>query len=275
MRLATVRIGTRTAVVRIDGDVATEIVGFRDVGQLLADGRMDAAAAASGPVHPVEGLDYAPVVLKPSKIVCVGLNYRDHIIELNREIPDYPVLFAKFSDALLGAGDAIPLPPESREVDWEGELAVIVGTRVRRATGSVAAAAIAGYTIAHDVSFRDWQFRTREWLQGKAWDASLPLGPIMVTPDEVPPDAYLTTFLNGEQVQVGQINNLVHDPVFLVEYISTITTLSPGDVIITGTPGGVGHARTPPRYLRTGDVVEIKIDGIGTLTNPVIREALA
>lgn len=272
MKLATIRLADRTFAARIDGTRATLMEAYVDVGDLLARGGLRDAASAVGPEVPLSELSFAPTVLHPNKIVCVGLNYRAHILEMKRDLPDYPVLFAKFADSLLGSGDTVPLPPESTAVDWEGELAVIIGETVRRADRDDAAAAIAGYSIANDISFRDWQFRTREWLQGKAWDASLPLGPVMATPDEIPAESYLTTRVNGVQKQRGDIHDLVHTPTALVQYVSTITTLRPGDVIITGTPGGVGHARTPPEYLRPGDHVSVTIDGIGTLENTVARE---
>lgn len=272
MKLATVYVDARTVVARIDGAQATLLEEYGDVGELLARDLLPRAATAEGPVVALSDLRFAPVVTRPGKIVCVGLNYRAHILEMKRDLPEYPVLFAKFADSLLGADDPIPLPPESDAVDWEGELGVIIGSTVRRADAQTAAAAIAGYTIANDISFRDWQFRTREWLQGKAWDASLPLGPVMATPDEIPDEAYLTTHVNDVEKQRGNIHDLVHSPIALVEYISMITTLRPGDVIITGTPGGVGHARTPREYLAHGDVVSITIDGIGTLRNKVVEE---
>ncbi|MFC7789937.1 fumarylacetoacetate hydrolase family protein [Microbacterium sp. MAHUQ-60] len=273
MRLATVYLNAGTVAARIDGAQAILLEEYGDVGELLARGGLASAASAKGPAVELSEIRFAPVVTRPSKIVCVGLNYRAHILEMKRDLPEHPVLFAKFADSLLAADDPIPLPPESDAADWEGELGVIIGSTVRRADAQTAGAAIAGYTIANDVSFRDWQFRTREWLQGKAWDASLPLGPVMATPDEIPDEAYLTTHVNDVEKQRGDIHDLVHSPGALVQYISTITTLRPGDVIVTGTPGGVGHARTPREYLAHGDIVSITIDGIGTLRNKVVEEA--
>ncbi|MFT3797438.1 fumarylacetoacetate hydrolase family protein [Microbacterium sp.] len=273
MKLATIRRGDTTAAVRIDGDTAVVLDGYADVGAVLAADALERAAAIDGETLAAADLDFAPVITAPGKIVCVGLNYRAHILEMGRPLPDHPVLFAKFTDTLLGDGDAIALPPESDSVDWEGELVVVVGATVRRADRETAAAAIAGYTIANDVSMRDWQFRTREWLQGKMWEASTPLGPVLATADEIPADAALTTSVNGVEKQRGDIHDLVHDPAELVSYISTITTLRPGDIILTGTPGGVGHARDPHEYLADGDVVSISIDGIGTLRNAVAAES--
>lgn len=275
MKLATIIHDGATAVVRIDGDTAIVVPGHRDVGALLASDALAAASTATGEALSTTELEYAPLIPAPSKILCVGLNYRAHILEMKRDLPEYPVLFAKFPDTLVGAGHPVPLPSESTKIDWEGELAVIVARTVRRATPEQAEAAIAGYSIANDISMRDWQFRTREWLQGKIWEKSTPLGPVLATPDEIPAEAYITTTVDGVQKQRGDIHDLVHDPVFLVSYISTITTLNPGDVIITGTPGGVGHAREPEEYLQGGSVVSVTIDGIGTLTNTLVAEESA
>ncbi|GAA4165299.1 fumarylacetoacetate hydrolase family protein [Gryllotalpicola daejeonensis] len=272
MKLATVRgPDGSTVAVRIDGDTATEL-GVPDVGAVLRGAELSAVAETVGTQHPVESLDYAPLVTEPGKIICVGLNYRAHILEMKRDLPEYPVLFAKFADCLVGDGDDIVLPPESDQIDWEGELAVVIGTRVRRATAEQAQAAIAGYSICNDVSMRDWQFRTREWLQGKIWADSTPLGPVLATPDEIPDEAYLVTTVDGVEKQRGDIHDLVHDPVQLVEYISTVLPLNPGDVIVTGTPGGVGHAREPQEFLSAGQTVTVTIDGIGTLSNTTVAE---
>jgi len=269
MKLATIRTDAGTAAVRVDGDTATE-VGARDVGELLAaPGWRERAEAADGPVHRVGGLDYAPVVPRPGKIVCVGLNYRSHIQEMRRELPAYPTLFAKFPEALIGPYDDLVLPAESGAVDWEAELAVVMGERVRRADEDSARAAIAGYAVLNDVSMRDWQFRTGEWLQGKTFEATAPFGPHLVTNDEVAADARIVCELDGEVVQSSRISDLVFGPVELVRYISTILTLSPGDVIATGTTGGVGHARKPPRYLQPGQKLVTRIAGIGELVTPV------
>jgi acylpyruvate hydrolase len=271
MRLATIRTTDGLRAVRIEGDNAIEI-GEPDVGALLANsGWRQHVATASGPSHPVSSLNYAPVVPQPSKIICVGLNYRNHILEMGRELPEYPTLFAKFAEALIGANDDIALAPESDMVDWEAELAVIVGAQVRRADDEQAAAAIAGFSVLNDITMRDWQYRTTEWLQGKTFEATTPLGPVLVTPDEIPggvrPVLTMTADIDGETVQEVDTSDMVFDPVALVRYISTVCTLRPGDIIASGTPGGVGHARKPPRYLTGGAVVTTSITGIGTLRN--------
>jgi acylpyruvate hydrolase len=273
MRLATIRTSGGTRAVRIDGGQAVE-TGHFDVGELLAvPGWRESAASADGERHPAPSLDLAPVIPRPGKIVCVGLNYRTHILEMGRELPEYPTLFAKFADALIGPRDPIQLAAESSAADWEAELAIVAGTTVRRADEDTAAAAIAGFCVLNDVTMRDWQYRTTQWLQGKTFEATTPIGPVLVTPDELPgtvrPALPLTAAVDGETVQKADTSDLVFDPVALVRYISTITTLRPGDVIATGTPGGVGHARKPPRYLAAGMTLTTEIEGIGRLENAV------
>jgi acylpyruvate hydrolase len=275
MRLATIRHGAGLSAVRIDGDTAIEC-GSEDVGALLKmEDWRNVAAHARGRTHAVGDLSYAPVVPQPSKIICVGLNYRSHITEMGRDIPIFPTLFAKYPEALLGAHDALDLPPESTEVDWEAELAVVLGRRVRRADAPTAADAIAGYSIMNDVTMRDWQFRTREWLQGKTFEATAPFGPHLVTADELAPDATISCLIDDEVVQEASIADLVFGPAELVQYVSTILTLQPGDVIVTGTTGGVGHARKPPRYLTGGQTLTTRIEGIGETVNAVRAPSLS
>ncbi|MFD5806289.1 fumarylacetoacetate hydrolase family protein [Streptomyces sp. NPDC127020] len=279
MKLATLRSGGVTRAVKLDGDVLVDL-GVPDVGTLLErEGWAERAAAASGPAYAVEGADFSPVVPRPSKVVCVGLNYRNHIQEMGRDLPEHPTLFAKFADALIGATDDIVRPGETDAFDWEVELAVVVGAPVRRARGAEAERAIAGFTVLNDVTCRDWQFRTREWLQGKTWDSSTPVGPYLVTPDELPggvrPALDVTLSVDGAVMQSDTTADLLFDPVHLVEYVSTVVRLNPGDLIATGTPGGVGHARRPERYLLGGETVVAEIDGIGRLENRVVKEKSA
>lgn len=271
MKLATVRTPAGTRAVRIEAGTATEI-GFSDVGALLAEpGWREVAAAADGPKHDFASADLAPVLPRPGKIFCVGLNYRTHILEMGRELPEYPTLFAKFPEALVGPADPICLDDASAAVDWEAELAVVVGAPVRRATTEDAEAAIAGFAVLNDVTMRDWQYRSVEWLQGKTFEGSTPFGPFLVTPDELPggtrPELELACSVDGETVQSANTADLVFDPVALVAYISTILTLQPGDVIATGTPGGVGHARDPRRYLTDGAELVTEIEGLGRQRN--------
>ncbi|MFC8721461.1 fumarylacetoacetate hydrolase family protein [Kitasatospora sp. NPDC057198] len=276
MKLATLRTGGTTRAVRLDGDTLTDL-GYPDLGALLAEEDWAGiAAAATGTTHPLAGAEFAPVVPKPSKVVCVGLNYRNHIQEMGRDLPEHPTLFAKFADSLIGAGDDILRPEETGEFDWEVELAVVIGKPVRRARGGQAEAAIAGFTVLNDITCRDWQFRTREWLQGKTWDSTTPVGPFLVTPDELPggvrPALDVTLTVDGETMQSDNTGDLLFDPVTLVEYVSTVVRLNPGDLIATGTPGGVGHARKPARYLRGGETVVTEVQGIGRLENRVVRD---
>ena len=275
MKLTTLRTASGTVAARVDGDKAVELTGFTDVADLLRRGDLAAVAGATGPEHDLATADLAPVVTTPGKIVCVGLNYRNHILEMGRELPEYPTLFTKFPESLIGPRDDIQVPPESDKIDWEGELAVVVGKSVRRADAAQAEAAIAGYTIMNDITMRDYQYRSPQWFQGKAWESSTPLGPVLVTPDELPADAELVTRLDGEEMQRTRIDDLVFDAVALVRYISTIFTLNPGDVIATGTPGGVGHARKPGRYITPGQTVSVSIGGIGEVVNVAVAENVA
>lgn len=275
MRLATVRLDGATRAVRVDDERAIEVDGVGDVGALLADpdwGRR--AREASGRVHDLDALDYAPLTPRPDKIVCVGLNYRSHILEMGRAVPEAPTLFAKFSAALLGANDPIVLPNVSREVDWEAELGVIIGREARAVCGDEARDVIAGFCVVNDVTVRDWQHQTTQWLAGKTFESTTPVGPCLVTPDD-PAIAGRVGFelaceVDGVEVQRANTADLVFDPVALVGFLSTIITLKPGDVIATGTPGGVGHARTPPQYLDVGSRLVTRIEGVGECVNTCV-----
>jgi acylpyruvate hydrolase len=275
MKLATLRTGTGTTAVVVADTEAIEIEGVADVGALLGSQHWRAVAdAAAGPAHPLASLGdkaWAPVVPRPGKILCVGLNYREHILEMGRELPEHPTFFSKFAEALVGAHDDIELPPVSSAVDWEGELAVIVGAPVRRATEAEAEAAIAGYAILNDVSMRDYQYRTLQWLQGKTFENSTPFGPYLVTSDEWTPGPTTMTAVDGETMQHDTTDSLVFTPAALIAYFSHIVTLNPGDVIATGTSGGVGHARIPPRYLVDGSVLETTIEGLGSQRNRAVN----
>ncbi len=265
MRLATIRTPAGTHAARVDGDTLVEL-DARDVGELLARGQV----AETGARHEIATADYTPVVTHPGKIVCQGLNYRSHILEMGHELPTHPTLFAKFREALIGAYDDITLPASSHQVDWEAELALVIGTRVRRASAEQAARAIAGFTVANDVSMRDWQNRSLEWLQGKTWEHATPVGPWLVTPDDVggaDPDLAIRCEVDDVVRQRARTADLVFSPAELVAYTSEFVTLEPGDLLLTGTPAGVGHGMEPPVYLRSGQVVRTVIEGIGELVN--------
>ncbi|RTL63633.1 MAG: FAA hydrolase family protein [Pseudonocardiaceae bacterium] len=276
MRLATIRTATGTRAVRVDESSAVE-TGDADVRALLEHPDWaQRAATAAGPSHPVAELDYAPLVPSPEKIICAGLNYRDHVLEMGNELPEFPTLFAKYAPALVGAHDDVVLPAVSDNADWECELTVVIGASVRHADDAAAEAAIAGYTVMNDVSIRDYQRRTGQFLQGKTFERSTPLGPWLVTPDELPAGGWrITTELDGETVQSSTTDQLVFSAVDLVKYVSAIITLNPGDVIATGTPGGVGAARTPQRWLVDGTVMVTTVEGVGQLRNVCRKETIS
>ena len=272
MRLATVHHAGSTTAARIDGDSAV-LLDLPDVGAYLQ------LAEAGGTPREVETvpaatLRYAPPVIAPSKIVCVGMNYRAHIEEMGEPEPAYPTLFAKFTDALVGAADPIMLPRSSGQVDWEVELVAVVGRTTRRADADTAAAAIAGFTVGNDVSMRDFQARTSQWLQGKSFDSATPVGPVMVTTDEVGvfPDLEIRCEVDGVVKQRSRTADLLYGPADLIAYISGITTLRPGDLVFTGTPGGTGNGRQPQEWLRAGRSVASVIEVIGALLNPCVPD---
>ena len=276
MKVATIRTADGTRAVRVDGDTLTDL-GVPDVRALLETGDWQkAAAAATGRTWPGADVTFATLVPQPSKVVCVGLNYRNHIQEMGRDLPEHPTLFTKFADTLIGAHDDIHRPVETDKLDWEAELTVVIGKPVRRADAAAAEAAIAGFTVMNDITCRDFQFRTKEWTQGKNWDSSTPVGPVMVTPDELPggarPALAISCQVDGELMQKDSTGDLLFDPVALVQYVSTIIRLNPGDLIATGTPGGVGHARKPEVYLRAGQTVVTEIEGVGRLENVVVAD---
>ncbi|TDU26060.1 fumarylacetoacetate hydrolase family protein [Arthrobacter sp. JUb115] len=237
---------------RLDDATQQEVVARALVGDSIAEGEAD----------------YAPLIPKPEKIYCIGLNYKTHAAEVGEDLPKYPTVFAKFASTLCGAKDTIEIPVEDHRVDYEAELAIIIGKPGRRISQEAAAAHIAGYAVASDVSMRGYQGRTQEWLQGKIWDRSTPLGPWLVTPDELDPAARITSTVNGTVVQDEQIDDLIFSADALVSYLSTFNELQPGDVILTGTPSGVALGRRDENgrhpWLKHGDALETSIEGLGT-----------
>ena len=245
---------------------------------LLATGNMDQAIrlASEAPAGiPLAGLKFAPVIPDPGKIVCVGLNYRDHVAETGRTVTEKPALFARYPSSQVGHLEPLVKPAVSDHFDYEGELALIIGKGGRHITAGSALEHVAGYACYNEGSIRDWQRHTSQFLAGKSFAQSGSFGPWMVTSDEIPDPSRLTleTRLNGNVVQHTTTDLLITPVPELIAYISTIFPLDPGDVIVTGTPGGVGAKRVPPLWMRPGDTVEVEITDIGVLRNSVIAEA--
>jgi acylpyruvate hydrolase len=274
MRFATIRTAGGTTAARLDGDSLVPL-DAADVGALLVSGDASSVGARPGAAAvPVAEADFAPVVTNPSKIICVGLNYRTHIIETGRELPEYPTLFAKFPETLMGPNDDLAIPAVSEKVDWEVELAVIIGTPVYRASEAWARTAIAGYATSNDVSMRDWQRRTLQWLAGKMFSRTTPVGPYLVTADEVDhaADLEIRCEVDGQVMQQARTSDLLFKPADVVAYVSQAITLNPGDLLLTGTTGGVGDARTPPVYLKPGQVLRTYVEGLGECLNHCVPE---
>jgi 2-keto-4-pentenoate hydratase/2-oxohepta-3-ene-1,7-dioic acid hydratase in catechol pathway len=250
--------------------------GLRDVlaAGALADLR---PALAAAPLRSLAGLAFAPVVPDPSRIICVGINYLEHIHEMGRQKPDYPTLFTRFPDTLVGHGQAIVRPRISTQFDYEGELAIVIGKTARYVSAASALDYVAGYTCLLDGSVRDWQRHTTQFTPGKNFPATGGCGPWLVTTDEIPDPAALrlTTRVNGEVLQQAPVSDLCFGVPRIIEYCSGFCALNPGDIIATGTPSGVGFARQPPRWLTPGDTVEVEISGIGILRHQVVDEAAA
>lgn len=271
MRLTTVRTLDGTWAARVEGDRVLLLLPG-DVGALLSAGGPGISGAAA--LEPAGELSFqeasfAPLVVHPEKIFCVGMNYRAHIAEMSRELPSHPTLFAKFASGLLGATDDLVLPSVSSSVDWEAELGLVIGRHIWKVTPEQAVDAIAGYTVVNDVSMRDWQNRTTQYLQGKAFDASTPVGPVLVTPDEIggAADLEVRCEVDGVTMQSGRTSDLLFGPALVVSYISQFAALSPGDLISTGTPAGVGAGREPQVFLSPGQVVTTSVEAIGSCVN--------
>jgi acylpyruvate hydrolase len=233
-----------------------------------------AAELREGLCFDLTDIELLAPVQRPGKIVCVGLNYRSHLAEIGERTPEYPILFHKAATSLIGHRQSIVLPRISKQVDYEGELAMVIGRRGKYLSEEDALSCVAGYTCANDVSAHDIEFRTSQWTSGKMLDTFCPLGPALVTRDEVlDPDCLrLRTTLNGQTVQDERTSDMVFSVPFLVSYISSLATLEPGDLILTGTPAGIGCNRQPQVFLQPGDQISVRIDGVGTLSNVVIAE---
>lgn len=242
---------------------------------LIAGGLERAAAFADAPADlALADVTLEPVIPDPDKIVCVGLNYHEHVAETGRTVTPHPMLFARYAGSQVGAGAALVKPLESDEFDYEGELAVIIGKAGRRISEADALSHVAGYACYNDASVRDWQRHTTQFMAGKTFASTGAFGPWMVSADEIgdPTRLTLATRLNGAEVQHTTVDLMITPIPALIAYASTILPLLPGDVIVSGTPGGVGARRTPKLFMKDGDVVEVEVSGIGVLRNPIVAE---
>lgn len=233
------------------------------------------AAAAARPTLKFDQLTLLPVIPNPDKIVCVGLNYGEHVRETGKQVTESPALFLRMPDSQVAHGQGIVRPPESQRLDYEGEIAVIIGKGGRRIAEADAWDHIAGYSCYNDGSVRDWQVATSQWTAGKNFWRTGGFGPWMVTADEIAPDQKMTlsTRLNGQEMQRATTDMMIHSIPRQIAFISSFIPLLPGDVIVTGTPGGIGNKRNPPVFMKPGDVVEIEVDAIGVLRNGIHNEA--
>ena len=238
----------------------------------LGRARRASAGAAAQHVRARAGVTLLPPVPNPAKIVCIGLNYRDHAAEVNMPLPEHVTVFAKWPNTLVGDGADVVIPRESHRVDYEAELAFVVGTRCRHVAEDRAYDVIAGYTALNDVSVRDYQMRTSQWTLGKVFDTHGPCGPVLVTKDEIPDPGALRirTVIGDEVLQDSSTAQLVFSVPRLVAELTAVMTLEPGDIVATGTPAGVGTSRNPKRWMRPGERVRVEIEGIGALENPIV-----
>jgi 2-keto-4-pentenoate hydratase/2-oxohepta-3-ene-1,7-dioic acid hydratase in catechol pathway len=253
-----------------DGDLrAEEVLGCYDLAKGLIDRvRLDDDDL---PVVGLSSIHLSSPIPRPGKIICIGLNYRDHAEESGMAIPASPIIFSKFGSCVIGSGEAIKSPSGSEKLDYEAELAVVIGRTAKNVRAGEAMEYVFGYTNFNDVSARDFQFADGQWQRGKSCDTFAPMGPAVVTADEVadPHDLKIRFRLNGETLQDSNTCQLIFKTPELIEFLSAVITLEPGDVIATGTPPGVGFARKPPIFMKPGDVAEVEIEGLGILTNPV------
>ncbi|GGJ42764.1 fumarylacetoacetate hydrolase family protein [Streptomyces brasiliensis] len=272
MKLTTLKTATGTSAARLDGDTYT-LLPYADLSILMAAGDWRAAAAAEGgeTVAAAEAT-LTTLLPSPSKVICMGRNYAEHVAEFGHEMPEAPVMFAKFADSLTGPYDDLPMPAESEQLDWEVELALVIGKEGRRIPKEQAHEYIAGYTVSNDVSVRDFQRRSKEWLAGKAWTSLTPIGPWLVTEDELPRYAEgleVLTLVDGVEKQRGNTEQFIFDIPTIIADMSTWTVLRPGDVILTGTPSGVGLGRKPPEFLKPGQTLTTRIERVGELVNKI------
>ena len=276
MRAATIEFNGKSAWGIVEGDEIVIIDEWPTLRDALAAGPLASVTARQGaPRVPVGEAKWLPLIPNPAKILCVGLNYENHRKETGRAIVSNPTIFTRFADSQTGHGCDILLPPESDQLDYEGELAVVIGRAGRRISAADAMDHVAGYSCYNDGSIRDWQAHTIQFIPGKNWPETGAFGPWLVTPDEfgaLGPQR-LQTRLNGQVMQDALLSDMIFPVPRLIEYVSTFTALNPGDVIVSGTPGGVGVKRDPQVFMKQGDRVEVEITGIGILSNRISRPA--
>jgi 2-keto-4-pentenoate hydratase/2-oxohepta-3-ene-1,7-dioic acid hydratase in catechol pathway len=282
MKFATFRVGDRSTWGVIDRDEAVDVgsalrARYADLKAVIADGALTQVSSeiATAARHPLGEIEWLPVIPNPDKILCIGLNYETHRRETGRAAVEYPTVFTRFANTQLGHRGGIVRPRVSRDLDFEGEVAVVIGKAGRYVARENAWSHVAGYSCYNDASVRDFQHHTHQFTPGKNFPATGAFGPWMTTPDEIGDisSLKLQTRLNGVVVQEARISQMIFDIPRQIEYCSTFTRLEPGDVIVTGTPGGVGAKRTPPLWMKPGDVVEVEVERIGLLRNDVVAEA--
>jgi acylpyruvate hydrolase len=263
----------------IRGRLRTDPQFIGDLDQLIGQGRLAECQEnlSCAQAFDARAVQYCPPISRANKILCVGLNYREHTTESGYAQPDYPTFFIRLNSSLVGHRDAIIRPTVSRALDFEGELVAVIGRTGRHIALSDALSYVAGYSVFNDASIRDYQHRTPQWTVGKNFDGTGAFGPAFVTADEVPPGARglrIETRLNGSVVQSSNTDQLIFDVATLVATVSEVMTLQPGDLLVTGTPSGVGHSRTPKLYMKPGDSVEVEVESIGVLSNTVVEEGI-
>jgi 2-keto-4-pentenoate hydratase/2-oxohepta-3-ene-1,7-dioic acid hydratase in catechol pathway len=261
---------------RIEPRLPGQMIAFLESGETAL--ALAAKALAGAPLEAafaLDGLTLKAPIPRPGKIIAIGQNYLSHAAEAKAGASPYPIIFAKYNNTVIGPGEPIVLPKLSQKVDYEGELAVVIGKRCKAVPVSEALTCVGGYTVTNDVSARDYQHLTSQWTMGKSFDTFAPMGPALVTADEVgdPQNLNLRVAIGGEELQSANTREMIFPVAQLIATISAVMTLEPGDVISTGTPEGIGAVRTPPRWLQPGDVVRVEVEGIGVLQNPVVAEA--
>jgi 2-keto-4-pentenoate hydratase/2-oxohepta-3-ene-1,7-dioic acid hydratase in catechol pathway len=278
MKLARYAEGRRTCLGRVEGDTVTQLLADDGSNTELLVRHLAGESRSGGAQHALDDVRLLAPIARPGKILCIGLNYADHCRESGMEPPAAPVLFAKYANAVIGPHEAISFDPRfSTQVDYEAELVAVIGRGCSRVGEAEALDCVAGYTIANDVSARDAQFSDGQWVRSKSFDTFCPLGPWITTADEIgdPQALAIRCWVGDELRQDGNTADMIFGVAALVSYLSQVITLEPGDVVLTGTPWGVGFARTPPVYLQDGDVVRVAVEGIGELVNPVHVAAAA